>query len=266
MEFALNGLQGEDPGVRPSEPAQSPSQSGAVFRSFLNALFVEFVDEESGESCLAAAVPGKTYLNGRRNMLSVLRTPGAAAALFPPGTPVRLRAARAREEQRLVFLRDEQGRHSVVLEAQESGRASSKAGMMTDAIKRLNRVGTDRQVRTCSHVAVQVWSEAWGQEPPRPEVLSGSGKAFSAATEEAERRTEELLRRVHCGVLSEAKVDEGSEAKEADYGAGSEPWFLVSHLGPEARSEPRWPEGQQQGTVAQGTVFKLLRLEVTLCF
>ncbi len=142
MDYPLNGLWGRDLEVDPSSPllpSSSSSYPGKVLCALVNALLIEFVDEASGETHVARACTGKLYLNGRRNLLAALRTPGAVETFLPRGTPLRIRVARAHREERVVLLRDEFGRDSLILEENNKRRP--------DAIKRLARTGTNKEKR-----------------------------------------------------------------------------------------------------------------------
>ncbi len=257
MDYPQNGLIGPEPGVAPPvAPGDSPellpsstgSYPGKVLCSLVNAVFFEFVDEESRTTLLARAVPGKLYLNGRRNLLALLRTPGAVATFLQAGAPVRLRVARAEREEDLIFLRDEFGRRTVVPDGDGASRKRP------DAIRRIVRTGTDKKSRTCSFVAVQIWSESWGRN-----VILSRPEEFLAAAKEAAAEEEEMLREVHCRVLKEEDELEAQETAPKE----QRPWFLVSHLGAVPRSEPRWPEeeGKEEGVedAMKGTVVELLR-------
>ncbi len=258
MDFTYNGLNAEDFGVcPPATPCESPSSllpsptsaySGRILCSLINAIFVDFVDEDTGQSCLARCTPGKMYLNGKRNLLSLLRTPSCAAALLPPGTPVRMRVAKAAKEQKLIFFKDEYGNQTVALDSEESTKYHP--------MKRMLRMGKEKTPRTCSHVVVQMWSEAWGNDLAA-DMLKLPNRQFLQTMSSFDGQADSMLLRLHECVL-ESDL-ERKKTLQAAVAAAITPWFLVDHLGPLARSVPRWPETPANMQPIRATVAELHR-------
>ncbi len=101
-------------------------------------------------------------------------------------------------------------------------------------------------------MALQIWSEAWVPDL-NANILRSQPWLFQSAVETAEQAVRDMTKAVQCRLL---RVKE----EEKLWAPSKQPWFLVSHLGPQPRGEPRWPgDGTFAGAIVQATVHELHR-------